>query len=238
MERKNRVALITGACGGIGQRVAEALAQDGFDLALVDQHEAPLKSLVESLTKHGVKTSIHALNVASLDEVQRAVEQTIGTHSKIDLLFNNAVIYYPGTVEGSPEEFQRLLQVNLIGVYNFLHAVVPHMKARAQGYIFNVASQAGKVGFEGYGAYAASKFGVVGLSESLFRELADIGVKVTALCPGWVNTSMAFSGQTPLVSAEEMIDPADIVSTLRWLLSLRPQVAVREVLLECRGAVH
>lgn len=238
MSTKNKVALITGACGGIGSTVAAALAEDGFDLALFDREPQALQALVDRLATFRIKTSVHVVDVVDLKQVETAVAETLRIHAQVDLLFNNAGIYYPGTVEGDPKQFIQLLQVNLIGVYNCLHALTPHMKARKSGYIFNVASQAGKVGFEGYGAYSASKFGVVGLSESLFRELSETGVKVTALCPSWVNTPMAFSGQTPIVGSDEMIAPSDIVATIRWLLSLRAQVAVREVLLECRGAVH
>lgn len=85
--------------------------------------------------------------------------------------------------------------------------------------------------------YCAEKFGLVGLSESVYRELAGDGIKVTTLCPGWVNTDMAQAAGTPL-SAPDMIQPADILQTIRWLLSLTPATCVREVVIECLKSIH
>jgi NAD(P)-dependent dehydrogenase (short-subunit alcohol dehydrogenase family) len=104
------------------------------------------------------------------------------------------------------------------------------MKKQQSGYIFNVASRSGKVGFAGNGGYGASKFGLVGLSESLYRELTPQGIKVTALCPAWVNTNMAREAGTPL-EADEMIQPEDVFETIRWLLSLSSGACVKEVVI-------
>ena len=111
------------------------------------------------------------------------------------------------------------------------------MRAQRTGYIVNIASRAGKIGFAGEGVYCAEKFGLVGLSESVYRELAGDGIKVTTLCPGWVNTDMAQAAGTPL-SAPDMIQPADILQTIRWLLSLTPATCVREVVIECLKSIH
>jgi short-subunit dehydrogenase len=104
------------------------------------------------------------------------------------------------------------------------------------GTILNVASRAGIIGFPNFGAYGASKFGMVGLSESLYRELAPRGIKVTALCPSWIDTDMARESGTPL-SSEEMIQTEDLMKTVRWLLSLSPAACVREVMIECRADI-
>ncbi|HYQ58420.1 MAG TPA: SDR family NAD(P)-dependent oxidoreductase, partial [Draconibacterium sp.] len=89
----------------------------------------------------------------------------------------------------------------------------------------------GKVGFATSGAYSASKFGVVGLSEALYRELNPLGIRVTALCPGWVNTKMAYEAGTPL-EGEQMIQPDDLFKTIEWLLNLSSGACVKEVILE------
>lgn len=104
------------------------------------------------------------------------------------------------------------------------------MKQQQSGYIFNVASRSGKVGFAGSGGYSASKFGLVGLNESLYRELTPQGIKVTALCPAWVNTKMAREAGTPL-EAGEMIQPDDLFETIRWLLNLSSGACVKEVVI-------
>ena len=104
------------------------------------------------------------------------------------------------------------------------------MKKQQSGYIFNVASRSGKVGFSGSGGYSASKFGLLGLNESLYRELTPQGIKVTALCPAWVNTQMAREAGTPL-EAEEMIQPSDLFHTIQWLVNLSSGACVKEVVI-------
>ena len=94
----------------------------------------------------------------------------------------------------------------------------------------------GMVGFAGDGGYVAGKFGLVGLSASVYREYASAGIGVTAICPGWTDTAMAAASNTPLAS-EEMIQPSDILETMRWLLRLSPAVRVREVMLECGRSI-
>ena len=104
-----------------------------------------------------------------------------------------------------------------------------HTKQRS-GTIINIASDAGKIGYAGWGAYCASKFGLVGLSESLYKEVAPYGIKVTTLCPSWVDTDMAkISG----LATKEMISPADILNTVRWLLSLSAGAVVKELAIKC-----
>ena len=159
------------------------------------------------------------------------IADVVSKFGRIDLLFNNAGIGNSGSLEMSVEEFDEILAVNLRGAYSFLKAVVPIMKKQHSGTIINMASNAGKTGYAGWGAYGASKFGLVGLSESLHRELSAQGIKVTAICPNWVDTDMAkISG----LSAAEMISPEDILKTVRWLLSLSPAAVIKDVLIECR----
>jgi short-subunit dehydrogenase len=124
------------------------------------------------------------------------------------------------------------MAVNVTASLAFVQAVAPVMKDRHSGHIFNVASRAGKVGFADEGAYSASKFALVGLSESLYKELSASGIKVTSLCPSWVDTDMAQEAGTPL-GHKDMIQPADLAKTIHWLLSLSPATCVKEVILEC-----
>jgi len=124
-----------------------------------------------------------------------------------------------------------MLDTNLTAQFVFLQAIVPIMKEQKSGYIFNVASRAGKIGFAGSGGYNASKFGLVGLNESLYRELVPLGIRVTALCPAWVNTKMAYEAGSKLRQIQ-MIQPEDIFETIRWLLTLSLGACVKEVVIE------
>jgi NAD(P)-dependent dehydrogenase (short-subunit alcohol dehydrogenase family) len=172
-------------------------------------------------------------NIQSIVSAVRAIPRDFG---RIDVLVNNAGLGRVGTLGVSTEQFDSLLAVNLSGPFRLLKEVVPLMIEGNAGTILNVASRAGIIGFPNFGAYGASKFGMVGLSESLYRELAPRGIKVTALCPSWIDTDMARESGTPL-SSEEMIQTEDLMKTVRWLLSLSPAACVREVMIECRADI-
>jgi len=110
------------------------------------------------------------------------------------------------------------------------------MKQQKSGFIINVASRAGKISYADSGIYSASKFGLVGLSESLYKKLAPFGIKVTTICPGIVDTQMASEAATKL-SSEEMIQPIDIMETIRWLLKLSMSTCVKEAVIECKRQI-
>lgn len=229
-----KVALITGAGRGIGRAVALGLAEDGYNLGLISLGSKHLgQTAKETLRQYPqAKVLDIAADVADIAAVESAVSQIIDKFGKVDLLFNNAGLYVPGTLDISPDELNRMWDVNLKGAWNILKVVVPYMKRAGEGYIFNVSSRAGTVGFPNSGAYCATKFGLVGLNESLYRELCPNGIRVTALCPSWVDTEMAIGCPLP---KEERIQPQDIVQAIRFLVKLPKAVCVKELVFECRG---
>ncbi len=109
-----------------------------------------------------------------------------------------------------------------------IQSILPSMLKRKYGYIFNIASIAGKVGYAGLGAYGSSKFALVGLNESLYNEFSTQGIKVTAICPGYVATDMAKGAS---ITEAQMVQPSDVLNTIRWLLHLSPGAYVKEVIL-------
>lgn len=230
-----KVAFITGAGRGLGRAVAVAFAEQGYALTIFSRSEAALRETEKLIRKAraDVKLFVATGDVREPKLVQQAVSESMRQFGRIDVLVNNAAIYLPGSVDLPPEEFSEQISINLVGSFNVLHTVVPIMKKQKSGYIFNVSSRAGKIGFAGVGAYCATKFGLNGLSESLYRELASEGIRVTSLCPSWIDTEMAQRGGTPLAH-EEMIQPQDLASTMQWLLQLSPACGVREVVIECR----
>jgi short-subunit dehydrogenase len=232
------VAIITGASRGIGRELAVGLAQDGYNLIMIARSGSALKSVlneVEGLsptkTAHHI---IHSVDVTDDKLITEVVTDTMDKYGKINLLINNAGIYTPGTLDIPVHSFEQMVRVNLKGPFVLMKAVIPIMKEQKSGYVINIASRAGKIGFAGDGAYGASKFGLVGLNESLYRELAISGISLTAICPSWVKTEMADGAP---IDGSEMIQPDDILKTVRWLLSLSPSVRVRELTLECRNNV-
>lgn len=223
-----RTAVITGAGKGIGKAIATGLAQMGYQTILVGRNKQNLEQVAQQI---GSNAKVLQLDITDKPAVKETITKIVVENGSIDILVNNAGIHFSGSVDIAEEDFEKMLETNLTAQYGVLKEVVPVMKAQKSGYIFNVASRSGKVGFSGGGAYSASKFGLVGLSESLYRELNPLGIKVTALCPGWVNTEMAFDAGTPLES-EQMIQPDDLFKTIEWLLQLSPGACVKEVLLE------
>jgi short-subunit dehydrogenase len=227
-----QVAIITGASKGIGKAIAIGLARLHYQTVLVGRNAEDLQKVADIIIKNGgSRPLISRFDITNTQELKSLVKKIIAQFSHIDVLVNNAGVYFKGSVNIHEENFRKMLEVNLTAQYVFLHEIVPVMKNQQSGYIFNVASRAGKIGFSDSGAYSASKFGLVGLSESLYRELNPLGIRVTALCPGWVNTQMAVEAGTPL-SNEQMIQADDIFKTMQWLLSLSPGACVKEVVLE------
>jgi short-subunit dehydrogenase len=238
LEHSFPVAIITGASRGIGRELAIGLAQDGYNLVMIARSGTALKSVlneIESLSPtKTTKHTIHSADVSDDKLINEVVTETKERFGKINLLINNAGLYTPGTLDIPVQSFEQMVKVNLKGPFTLMKAVIPIMKEQKSGHVINIASRAGKIGFAGDGAYGASKFGLVGLNESLYRELATSGISLTAICPSWVKTEMAEGAP---IDGSEMIQPNDILKTVRWLLSLSPSVRVRELMLECRNNV-
>lgn len=235
-----KTAIITGASRGIGKGIALMLAEMGYRLALIAKNERLLQEVAEFITKkhqlsHQDQPLVVVVDVTNTLAVENAISGLLKKMKSVDILINAAGIVKDGTSEISTEDFQEMLQVNLVGCFNFIHAIAPQMKKQQFGYIFNIASMAGKRGGGTLGGYCASKFGLVGFSESLFNELAEYRIRVTAVCPSFVDTEM--TANIPMANADK-IPVEDICKTIRFLLSLSPSSAVKEVMIDCRKLVE
>jgi len=227
-----KVAIVTGATKGIGKAISIGLAQMGYQMVLIGRDKIDLENVSNVINeKSGITPVVFQLDITDSESVRQTIQKTKNELGRIDVLVNNAGIYIGGTLSLSEDDFNLMMETNLSAQFVILQEIVPLMKKQKSGYIFNVASRAGKIGFAGSGGYNASKFGLVGLNESLYRELIPQGISVTALCPGWVNTQMATQAGTTLES-KQMIQPEDLFKTIHWLLSLSPGACVKEVILE------
>jgi short-subunit dehydrogenase len=189
-----KVALVTGAGQGIGAATAWALARRGMTVVLADLDG---ERAAQTAQRIGAAASAVELDVSDAGAFERAVAEAISGHGEIDVLVNNAGIMPIGAlVDESPETTRRILAVNVEGVVNGMRAVLPSMLARGDGQIVNVASVVGYHGSPGAVTYAGSKHAVVGITNTLRRELRGSGLTLTLLCPTWTSTSLT-QGTSP-----------------------------------------
>ncbi|MBN1821450.1 MAG: SDR family oxidoreductase [Prolixibacteraceae bacterium] len=230
-----KVAIITGANRGIGKTCAIGFASLGYQTVLIGRDRQKLEKVANKIQTLGKSPEpfVWVMDISQTGLIESGVKDIIEKFRRIDVLVNNAGIYREGTSEISIENFEIQLKINLLGAFGIVKAVLPVMKKQNSGHIFNIASRSGKIGFADSGGYSASKFGLMGFNESLYNELKGTGISVTAICPGWVNTDMAFEAGTPLGS-KEMIQTSDIFKTMEWIINLAPYTRVKEVVIESK----
>jgi len=191
---KDKVAIVTGAGSGIGQRVALRLAEFGAKVACCDVDVLNAKKTVEKIKSMGRESIAVKVDVASIEEVYKMVELTLEKFNRIDILVNNAGILGPSKVkiyEISEREWDMVMNVNLKGMFNCIKAVANTMKKQRYGKIINVSSIAGKIGsIMSNVAYAVSKAGVICLTKQAATELAEYGINVNAIAPHAIKTPM------------------------------------------------
>ncbi|MBS4192808.1 SDR family oxidoreductase [Bacillus sp. FJAT-49705] len=187
---EEKVVLITGAAGGIGKETARLFAKHGAKLALVDLNPKALESLAKELELEDYL--LQTADVTSEEQVKNFVQQTKKKYGKIDVFFNNAGIEgkRASIIETSSEDFDKVLNVNIKGVFLGLKHVLAIMMEQRSGSIINMASITGLRGSVGLAPYSASKHAVIGLTKTASIESAETGVRVNAICPGYVDTRM------------------------------------------------
>jgi 3-oxoacyl-[acyl-carrier protein] reductase len=189
------VAIITGASRGIGRATARALHDRGATVGLVARSRDELHALAREL---GARAGVAIADIADRDQVDNAIAHLAGTLGPVDILVNNAGIgAYASMLEAAPDTYEHLMRVNYLGTVYATRAVLDSMVSRRRGHIVNVASIAGKVGAPFEAAYSASKFAVVGMSESLAAEVHPFGIAVSLINPGPVDTDFTNARGVP-----------------------------------------
>lgn len=226
---KGKVALVTGAGKGIGKAIALALAAEGVNVGLMARTESDVKNVAAEASARGVKTSYATADVSNRSEVETAVKKIETELGKIDILINNAgTATFGNFLELEPEVWENQIRVNVFGVYYTTRAVLPQMIERKTGDIVNISSTAGKSGSAVTSAYAASKFAVFGLSESLMQEVRKHNIRVTALAPSTVVTELAHSANLIKGDPEKVMHPEDFAELVIAQLKLNRRVFVKE----------
>jgi short-subunit dehydrogenase len=182
---KNKTALVTGAAAGIGRALALRLAHEGTHLYLVDIEPEGLAVVADEVKQRGVAVSTRVCDVGEQAEIALCVESGLRRWGGFDLLVNNAgTTYYGRTDQMSAEHCEHLLAVNLHAPLHFTRLLLPSLLARPEAHVLNVASLMGLIGIQKLAVYSATKFALVGFSESLRAEYARTNLGVTAFCPG------------------------------------------------------
>jgi 3-oxoacyl-[acyl-carrier protein] reductase len=223
-------ALITGATEGIGRATAFALGRAGYRVGVCARTEAKVRQLVKKLKAAGIEAAGAAADVGDADQTVRMIEEITGILGQIDVLINNAGILIARPFEElTLEDWDATMSTNVRSLYLVTRAVLPGMRQRKHGSIVNVASLAGRNGFAGGTAYTASKHAVLGFSRSLMLEVRKENVRVIAICPGSVDTSLL--KDQPMLKSEpsRILQPEEVADTILHTLSLPERAMVSEL---------
>ncbi|MGF2411071.1 3-ketoacyl-ACP reductase [Ferruginibacter sp.] len=225
---KNKTALITGGSRGIGKAIAVALAKEGVNIIITGRNEAHLKEAQASISALGVKVMYAVMEVGNRAEVDKVMADVIEKSAPIDILINNAGIgAFGGFLELPPEQWEQIIQVNLLGVYYCTRAVLPGMIARKTGDIINISSTAGQRGAPVTSAYSASKFGLLGLTESLMLEVRKHNIRVSALTPSTVATDMAIDLKLTDGNPDKVLQAEDLAELVVAQLKLNRRALLK-----------
>lgn len=233
MNLKDKVVVITGAGRGIGQAVACLFAGQGAKLVLASRTMSELKMLASDIERGGGKTLPVVCDMAKEDQIERLVAEALKAFGKIDILVNNAGVIRRGKVaDAKIEEWDMMLDINLRGAMICAKKVLPTMLKAKQGVIINISSISGLNGYGGSSGYCASKFGLVGFSEALFEEVRERGIKVSVICPGYVDTPLISDVlKTRQVNRKKMIRPQDIAQACLYVATSSPDVCPTEIVM-------
>ena len=228
---ENKAALVTGAGSGIGLATAKAFAEAGASVVLADIHEQAVRAAAEDLIVGGRKALAIRCNVADEDQVAAMIEQAVSTFGRLDAAFNNAGVMSPAveTADAVAEEYERLISINLRGVWNCMKYELRRMRKQGSGAIVNCSSIGGLIGIPGRAIYHAAKHGVIGLTKSAALEYASKGIRINAVCPGTIETPMVAEmlAKEPDAMKDILRDqpngrlgrPEEIAAAVLWLCS-------------------
>jgi NADP-dependent 3-hydroxy acid dehydrogenase YdfG len=237
----DRVAVVTGASSGIGEATGRALAREGYAVALAARREDRIKALAEEISSGGGKALAVPTDVSDEQSARRLIETAKGELGSVDVLVNNAGVMLLGPILGAEiEHWQRMVNVNVLGLMYCTHAALPIMQEQGGGHIVNVSSVAGRVARLGSGVYNATKFGVGAFSESLRQEALNYNVRVTIVEPGYVDTELQGHNEHPMVVERmekdkqqigKVLEADDIANAIVYAVTQPEHVSINEVLI-------
>ena len=226
----NKHALISGGTRGIGLAIAQMLAQQGFNVATFARTQSELDTFAGKMAEYNVQILTLQGDAHDDEFLQQTVAETVQKFGGLSTLINNAGGGKKGTVaECSLSDWDQILDVNLRAAMVLTKICLPHIIKATPSAIINIASIAGKTGFAGSSAYCASKFGLVGFTQSLFEEIREHGTKVCAICPGYVDTALI--PQRKALRREEMIQASDVAQAVAFVLAMSASACPTEIII-------
>ncbi len=237
---EGRVALVTGASSGIGEATAEALAKGGAKVAVAARRREKLDALVSRIQAMGGEAVALTADVSSPEAAAKMVHYAEAQFGRLDILVNNAgVMYLEPTADANLGRWRHMLELNVLGLIAASQAALPGMRARRDGHIVNIASTAGRIANPNSAGYAATKFGVVGFSEGLRKELVKDRVRVTVIEPGLVDTELRDhvahedAKQTVDAWAQSLrqLQSVDVANAILFAVSQPEHVCINEILM-------
>jgi 3-oxoacyl-[acyl-carrier protein] reductase len=225
-----QVAVVTGAGRGIGAAIARKLASLGATTVLCGRTQATLDATARTIVEAGGKTEVIPCDVTLVHQVEYAAARVDSTFGRVDILVNNAGVggFTDLLHELAPEEWDRILNTNLRSVYYTIRAFAPMMIRAFSGHIINISSLSGKNALPRGAAYAASKWGLNGLTYSVAEELRGHNIRASVICPGSVETELSpHEGKDPT----KMLQPEDVAHAVAMLVTQTPQSFVSEILM-------
>jgi len=215
MELKGKKAIITGGSRGLGKATALAFAKLGIDVAITGRNEEKLKETVSELKSLGVNATYEVFDVANYEEVKVGIKKIILNLGTVDILVNNAGIAAFGTLnEMDPTLWEAIIKTNILGMYYVTKEVLPYLIEKNEGDIINISSTAGLSGNASTSAYSASKFAVIGMSQSLMKEVRKNNIRVNTLTPSTIATDMALDLGITDGNVEKVLQPEDFAQLI------------------------
>jgi NAD(P)-dependent dehydrogenase (short-subunit alcohol dehydrogenase family) len=227
---QDKVAIVTGGSRGIGLAIAEKLSEMGCEVMITARNRDELEKAAQRIRKSGGRCEGIPCDVSSLSDVQQLADKIRDHRKKLKIVINNAGIggFSSPLHETDPETWDKIINTNLRGVYYIIRAFAPTLIANGGGDIVNISSLAGKNALPNGATYSASKWGLNGLSYSVAEELRAHNIRVTAVCPGSVNTDLSpHTGKNP----SKMLQPADVAHVVAMVVTQAPQSFASEILL-------
>ena len=221
MQLEGRVAIVTGSGRGIGRAIAGLFAEEGARVTVTARSADEIESAVAEIRSAGGEALAVTGDISVESDVSRIVQETVDRFGQIDILVNNAAANLPhiDLVDIEPDDWRRVIDVNINGPYLCTRAVSPHMTSRGRGSIINISSIGGRRGGRGRGPYRVSKAGMINLTETLAAELREHGINVNCICPGGVDTEMIRMISGGGRNRSELMPPVEIARLALFLAS-------------------